>query len=294
MTEHPNAAIYGKTIAELYQSGKLQLERAGVDSPAFDCMCIIEKVFLFSRADLIARGDAPASPEDTDEFTELINRRLNYEPLQYILGQWSFMGYPFKVGRGVLIPREDTSEVVNLCADSARGIENPAVLDLCSGSGAIAVVLSKILKNSSVTAVEASAEAFCYLEENIRLNNAAVNAVKGDVFTCADDFDDCSFDIILSNPPYVSSGEIDDLQKEVKAEPIMALDGGSDGCDFYRFITANWKTKLKPGGLMAFELGENQFEYVKGLMLKNGFINIREKLDLGGIQRAIIGTLLKI
>ena len=197
----------------------------------------------------------------------------------------------FKVGRGVLIPREDTCEVINLCLKAAQKIENPKILDLCAGSGAIGIVLSKEIENSEVTAIEKSEYAFPYLLENIKENNSSVKAVKGDIFECADNFSNCSFDIIISNPPYIKTRELKNLQTEVKKEPRLALDGGIDGYNFYRYIIKNWTKKLKPGGYMAFELGENQFDTVKTLMTGEKFTDIKEKLDLGNIQRAIIGTL---
>ena len=279
------------TVEELYKKAKNVLKTAGIDDPAFDALCLIQKVFSFDRARLIAYGNTQVKQDDEKLFFSYVNRRTKFEPLQYILGSWGFMGYDFNVGEGVLIPREDTSEVVSLCIEKARTIENPKILALCSGSGAIAVVLSKEIKNAEVTAVEKSETAFSYLSENIRLNNAAVKAICGDIFKCMNDFKDGSFDIIVSNPPYIKSGELDSLQKEVQREPALALDGGADGYDFYRFIISNWTQKLKPKGSMASELGENQFDTVKELMKAEKFTDFEEKIDLGNTQRAIIGTL---
>ncbi|MGN1467856.1 MAG: peptide chain release factor N(5)-glutamine methyltransferase [Ruminococcus sp.] len=279
------------TIEELYKKAKNELKKAGIEDPAFDALCLIQKVFSFDRARLIAYGNTQAKQDDEKLFLSYVSRRAEFEPLQYILGSWSFMGYDFNVGEGVLIPREDTSEVVSLCIEKARTVENPKILDLCSGSGAIAVLLSKEIKNADVTAVEKSEKAFSYLSENIRLNNAAVKAICGDIFKCMNNFKNASFDIIVSNPPYIKSGELDSLQKEVQREPALALDGGADGYDFYRFIISNWTQKLKPKGSMAFELGENQFDTVKELMKAEKFTDFEEKIDLGNTQRAIIGTL---
>lgn len=282
------------TIEELYKQAKYKLQKAGIEDPAFDALCLIEKVFDYNHAMLIAKGDAVATDEQENCFNELVNRRADFEPLQYILGSWNFMGYDFYVGKGVLIPREDTSEVVSLCLEQAKNYENPKILDLCAGSGAISIVLAKEIPNADVTAVELSDEAFPYLQKNIEHNNAKVNAVKGDIFKCLVDFEDGSFDIIVSNPPYIIRDEIKTLQKEVQLEPSMALDGGVDGYDFYRFIVKNWTCKLKPNGALAFELGEGQIETVKKLMEIENYRNFKEKIDLGDIQRAIIGTLLQI
>lgn len=280
------------TIEELYKKAKYVLQKAGIEDPAFDALCLIEKVFGYNRTMLIAKGDVVATHKQEQEFNGLVTRRADFEPLQYILGSWNFMGYDFNVGAGVLIPREDTSEVVTLCLEQAKNYKNPKILDLCAGSGAISVVLSKEILNADVTAVELSEEAFPYLLKNIQQNNAKVKAVKGDIFKCIDDFENGSFDIIVSNPPYIIRDEIKTLQKEVQLEPTMALDGGVDGYDFYRFIVKNWSCKLKKNGSMAFELGEGQLDTVKKLMENENYGIFKEKIDLGNIQRAIIGTLL--
>lgn len=280
------------TIEELYRKAKYILQKAGIEDPAFDALCLIEKVFDYNRTMLIAKGNSIATEDKEKEFLELVQKRSEFEPLQYLLGSWNFMGYDFFVGKGVLIPREDTSEVVTLCLEQANKYKNPKILDLCAGSGAISVVLAKEIPNAEVTAVELSDEAFPYLLKNIQHNKADVKAVNGDIFKCLHKFPDNYFDIIVSNPPYIIRDEIKTLQKEVQFEPSMALDGGIDGYDFYKFIISNWTSKLKPNGSLAFELGEGQMDTVKNLMTQENFENFKEKIDLGDIQRAIIGTLL--
>lgn len=211
--------------------------------------------------------------------------------MQYILGEWSFMGFDFKVGRGVLIPRDDTEVVVNLCIDFLENRTDRKTVDLCSGSGAIAVALDKI-SGAEVTAVEIDETAFSYLEINVKENNSSVKPVMADALEICDTFADGGLDLIVSNPPYIKSADIETLQKEVRLEPRLALDGGEDGCDFYREIVSRWSRKLKKGGALAFELGENQADTVKALMTDKGFSDFKISLDFGGVQRAIIGTLL--
>lgn len=266
------------------------LLQAGIENAGFEAQCLVEYIFGVDRVHLIANGNEEADVGKVNKLFELVRRRVNREPLQYILGQWSFMGFDFKVGTGVLIPRDDTEVVVNLCLDFLSGRQSKKVADLCSGSGAIGIAIQKIT-NSNVTAVELDNTAFGYLEQNIKLNNSSVTAVKGDILSCYDRFSDNEFDLIVSNPPYIISDEIQSLQAEVQKEPVMALDGGADGFDFYRAIIANWSKKLKPGGALAFELGENQADTVKALMSANGFDDFKISLDFGGVQRAIIGTL---
>lgn len=281
------------TVGEAYRKTKDILTEAGFEAPAFEALCLTEKVFGFNRLALITKGEeAVASEEKLAVLAELTETRLNHEPLQYLLGKWSFMGIDLLVGEGVLVPRDDTEVVTSLCIDYLSCKESPNVIDLCAGSGAISLALEKYA-NCKVTAVELSDKAFSYLTQNIKLNNSAVNALNGDIFECHKDIADNSLDLIVSNPPYIKTADIASLQKEVQHEPAMALDGGESGLDFYRRIVPLWKSKLKAGGALAFELGEGQYDEVSRILADNGFGGITESIDFGGIQRAIIGTLLQ-
>lgn len=281
------------TVGEAYRKTKDILTEAGFEAPAFEALCLVEKVFGFNRLALITNGEETvASEEKLAVLAELTEKRLNHEPLQYLLGKWSFMGIDLLVGEGVLVPRDDTEVVTSLCIDYLSCKESPNVIDLCAGSGAISLALEKYA-NCKVTAVELSDKAFSYLTQNIKLNNSAVNALNGDIFECHKDIDDNSLDLIVSNPPYIKTADIASLQKEVQHEPAMALDGGESGLDFYRRIVPLWKSKLKAGGALAFELGEGQYDEVSRILADNGFGGITESIDFGGIQRAIIGTLLQ-
>ena len=281
------------TVGEAYRKTKDILTEAGFEAPAFEALCLTEKVFGFNRLALITKGEETvASEEKLAVLAELTKKRLNHEPLQYLLGKWSFMGIDLLVGEGVLVPRDDTEVVTSLCIDYLSCKESPNVIDLCAGSGAISLALEKYA-NCKVTAVELSDKAFSYLTQNIRLNNSAVKALNGDIFECHKDIADNSLDLIVSNPPYIKTADIASLQKEVQHEPAMALDGGESGLDFYRRIVPLWKSKLKAGGALAFELGEGQYDEVSRILADNGFGGITESIDFGGIQRAIIGTLLQ-
>lgn len=281
------------TVGEAYRKTKDILTEAGFEAPAFEALCLTEKVFGFNRLALITKGEETvASEEKLAVLAELTEKRLNHEPLQYLLGKWSFMGIDLLVGEGVLVPRDDTEVVTLLCIDYLSCKESPNVIDLCAGSGAISLALEKYA-NCKVTAVELSDKAFSYLTQNIKLNNSAVNALNGDIFECHKDIADNSLDLIVSNPPYIKTADIASLQKEVQHEPAMALDGGESGLDFYRRIVPLWKSKLKAGGALAFELGEGQYDEVSRILADNGFGGITESIDFGGVQRAIIGTLLQ-
>ena len=281
------------TVGEAYRKTKDILTEAGFEAPAFEALCLTEKVFGFNRLALITKGEETVeSEEKLAVLAELTEKRLNHEPLQYLLGKWSFMGIDLLVGEGVLVPRDDTEVVTSLCIDYLSCKESPNVIDLCAGSGAISLALEKYA-NCKVTAVELSDKAFSYLTQNIKLNNSAVNALNGDIFECHKDIADNSLDLIVSNPPYIKTADIASLQKEVQHEPAMALDGGESGLDFYRRIVPLWKSKLKADGALAFELGEGQYDEVSRILADNGFGGITESIDFGGIQRAIIGTLLQ-
>ena len=276
-----------RMLKDSYLACKSALEKGGIENAAFEAQCMLEHLTGFGRASLLAHGGDAFDRQD--ELDEMIKRRLKNEPLQYILGSWSFCGIELLVGEGVLIPRDDTEVVLNLCLDFLKNKNIAKCVDLCSGSGAIALALERYAK-ADVTAVELSDKAFYFLEKNIKDSN--IDALKDDVLTCHTRFKDNSFDLIVSNPPYIPSRELPTLQAEVQFEPSMALDGGDDGCDFYRAIVRDWSSKLKTGGALAFELGEGQADAVRAMMEGAGFTNIRTETDFGGTHRAIIGTML--
>lgn len=270
---------------ELYRECVQKLKENGVPDAEFDVMCIFQDVFR-EKNPLFKPNEEADSPQICKVYND-VEYRCNGKPLQYVLGEWDFWKYTFRVGEGVLIPRPDTEtlieNVLDICAEN--DMKSPKILDLCSGSGCIAVTLDKEIKGSEVWAVEKFDTAFEYLAENIRLNNSDVKAVKADVLSAetAGKFRD--FDIIVSNPPYLTAREMGDLQKEVQAEPQTALFGGDDGLDFYRVITEIWRNSLKNGGYICYEFGMNQHEDVAEILKLNNFINIKFTEDAGGIIR---------
>lgn len=270
---------------ELYKSCVKSMKENGIENAEFDTMCIFQQVFREKNP--LFKPDKEVNSSHIYKIYDDIEFRCKGKPLQYVLGEWDFWKYTFRVGKGVLIPRPDTETLIENVLDicGKNNLKSPKILDLCSGSGCIAITLDKEIPYSEVWAVEKYDEAYEYLEENIRLNNSAVKAVKADVLLpeTAGKFRD--FDIIVSNPPYLTAEEMQDLQKEVQAEPETALSGGKDGLDFYRKITGIWRNSLKTGGYICYEFGMNQHDDVAEILKSNNFINIKLTEDAGGIIR---------
>lgn len=275
-------------LKELYLNSKSELEKAGIESPAFDALCIFESVLGFKGRGYIAvHGGDAVSDEKAGECIKKINQRKT-RPLQYVLGQWEFMERTFFVGEGVLIPREDTEVLVRAACDFI-GNRSAKVLDLCAGSGAVAVSVALNCPQTEVKAVELSPLAMQYLEKNINaLCPDRVQAVYGNVLETPAETE--NFDVIVSNPPYIPTADIAGLSKDVQCEPFLALDGGEDGLIFYRAILDNYVPLLKKGGLLAVEIGIHQSAEVSHLFEKSGLININVSKDLNGIDRVVLGV----
>ncbi|MCL2637537.1 MAG: peptide chain release factor N(5)-glutamine methyltransferase [Oscillospiraceae bacterium] len=214
-----------------------------------------------------------------ESLESLLKRRENGEPLQYILGEWEFYGYSFKVGKGVLIPRPETEFLVDL----AKERKPKTIYDLCAGSGCVGIALAKEI-GCEVIAVEISEEAINYLKQNAELNKTDIKIIKDDVLKPEFDYEEA--DCILVNPPYLTKNEMQELQTEVTHEPELALFGGEDGLDFYREIFRLWDGKLRHGGLFAVEVGHEQAEQVAELMKGAGFTP-QIKKDYSGIDRIV-------
>lgn len=248
------------TISELEKLGSQKLRASGKENSDFDARCLLEFVLNLNPTQYLLNRSEEVDSVCAEKFLSLVERRSNGEPLQYILGKWEFMGLPFYVGEGVLIPRPETEMLVEYALDFLKDKKNPVVIDLCSGSGCIAISVAKHLPNAKIYAVEKSDLAFPYLKKNIRLNCVFnVSAVHGDIFDRTL-LSEIKPDLILSNPPYIRSSEIASLQSEVRNEPSMALDGGEDGLIFYREIANGWLDRLGTGGAIAVECAEDQTE----------------------------------
>lgn len=271
---------------QLYFHIKSILEKNAVESPQFEAMCIIEYVFG-KKLDRLLIDKPEASYEHINFADNIAYRRITGEPLQYLLGKWEFFGMPFYVGKGVLIPRQDTEILVETAIKAAEKFDAPKIIDLCSGSGCIACAISANVASAKVYALEKYEKAIGFLNKNIELNNANVSVVEADVLS--ENISFSGFDIIVCNPPYLTSSDMKALQKEVSFEPEEALFGGIDGLKFYREITRIWNGRIDSGGILAYEIGMGQENDVEKIMNEYNFTNIEFIRDLSGIIRVVKG-----
>ncbi len=249
-----------------------------------EAQILCEEFLGFTRTQRIVNPNTEIA--DCEKFLDAIKRRENHEPIQYILGHWNFDGIELKVCEGVLIPRDDTATLTRECIKRIGNRELVGI-DLCSGTGAIALSIAQACKNAKITALELYPLPFECLKTNVKTHgNPRVTVLNADVFTAYSQFSELDF--IVSNPPYIETDEINDLQEEVKKEPVTALDGGTDGLDFYKVIVKHWTKCLKKGGFMAFEIGETQAESVSELLGSEEYINIKTIKDLNGLDRVVI------
>lgn len=283
------------TYRELYLKAKHDLAAVGVDPPGPDSLALAEHFFGLDRPGLALHGQESPTPDKEAAFLRAVSQRAGRRPLQYILGEWEFLGLTLQVGEGVLVPREDTAVLVEALAERLKKRPAPITgLDLCAGTGAVGLGLCSLLPETSVTCVELSEQAFPYLEKNLAAYpQYHAQALKGDVLLpeTAEKFAPASLDFIASNPPYVKSGELPGLQAEVQKEPALALDGGQDGLTFYRAIVKLWLPLLRPGGLLAVEIGEEQGAAVSALFSAHGLEGVEIRRDWAGLDRCVIGTL---
>lgn len=239
----------------------------------------------------LAERDKPVSEELTARVDMAVDRYLAGEPLPYVLGEWTFYGLDLYVSPDVLIPRDDTCAVAELAIH--RGLfldQNPRILDLCCGSGCIGLAIASRLKDARVTLADLSGPALSVARKNIQRNHMGgrVSCVQVDAMEAPPAFLG-KFDMIVSNPPYVTASEMEELPDSVKKyEPHMALFGGTDGLNFYRAITKNFRDLLKPGGFLCYEFGMGQGDAVCAILEENGFTVLERTLDFNERERAVL------
>ena len=254
--------------------------------PKFEANQLLEFVLGKSRLDLGPMYRV--SDADRQKLVSLCEKRKNGYPLQYILGSWQFFDLELEVGEGVLIPRRDTEDVCTAAFEYIQQIDSPNVLDLCAGSGAIALAVKKYCPDSTVMAIEKYPEAFEYLKRNIDKTGLRVLPVMGDVFNYDWIVEEETFDVIISNPPYINPDQQGKLQTEVGYEPSTALFASDKGLRFYKFISKYYRPALKDGGYLIFEYGYDQAKAVRDILFDTEYRIVKEIVDTAGNPRGII------
>ena len=278
------------TIKQAITKGMIMLKSNNVESPKLKARLLLQYVLDKPRQYIIVYDNKEIDKQQQWQYFVNIEKLTKGIPLQHITHRQEFMKMDFFVDENVLIPRPDTEILVEEVIKIAQKYNSPRILDLCTGSGAIAISLKKFIPNADIIAVDISEKALEIAKRNAEKLEAKINFVKSDLF---DKLDNKKFDIIVSNPPYIRKDEIKKLSEEVQKEPKIALNGGEDGLDFYRIITEQAINYLKTGSFLCFEIGYNQKnDVIKIIEDKQNYKNTYCKKDLYGNDRIIITQVL--
>lgn len=275
-------------LDELLYELASELEKSATENARFDAQQLLFAATGLDKLAVITAPETAITEETAARARELLKRRKNGEPLQYLLGEWEFYGFPFKVGEGVLIPRQDTETLVELVKEHLSS--DSICADLCAGSGCIGISLAK-LTGCRADCYELSDSAMGYLKKNIALNGAdgLVKPIAADVLSDGTVQAAPEYDAVVSNPPYLTAEDMKSLQTEVTYEPEMALYGGEDGLELYKSILKKWTARLRNGGLFAVEIGAQQAEAVSRIFTENG-ISPCVVQDYCGNDRVVYGV----
>lgn len=272
------------TIKQAILQAEQAFEKAGVPDPRIDAELILCHLTGMNRMSILMQGATTLTSEQEQRFSSLLLSRTQRKPLQYLLGTQAFYGLDFHVDDRVLIPRQETETLCEWGVAHLRKLEHPRALDLCTGSGAIAVTLKHECPHAEVTAADLSADALEVAASNAKWNHTDIRFVQGDLWQ---PLEGEVFDLILSNPPYIPTEDCDTLQQEVMQEPRMALDGGADGLHFYRRIAQGAPAHLNPNGLIAVEVGIGEAQDVAALFAAAGLCDVQIINDLYGVERIV-------
>ncbi len=281
------------TVRRVLEWTRGHFEKQAIDSPRLTAELLLAHLLRVNRVKLYVDLDRPLQKDELAQYRALIQRRLAHEPTQYLMGQREFYGRPFAVDPRVLIPRPETELLVEAVLRQLPKDAPSRVLDLCTGSGCIGVSIAAERPQASVWAADLSPGALEVAKANAEALNVGsrMTFFEGDLFAAVPE--GATFDVVVSNPPYVKSGEIATLQKEVQQEPVTALDGGADGLDLIRRIAAQVTPRLKPGGLLALEIGEDQGPATAALLTQAGLLDVRVEPDLERRDRMVFGRTAK-
>lgn len=274
------------SLKGLLADGAKMLTQAGIDEAELDARYILEYITGLNSAQYFIHSEDIIEKNKAEEFFRLIERRSKRIPLSYVIGTRDFFGLTFKVDENVLIPEQETELLVE---EVIKHSEGKSVLDMCTGSGCIAISIALFGKPSKVAASDISEKALKVARENAKsLKSGEISFIQGDMFENVTD----KFDIIVSNPPYIETGEIDELMPEVRDYiPRLALDGDIDGLKFYRIISKEAVKKLNKNGRIFYEIGYNQSRAVASILLENGFTDVKIMKDYSGLDRIVMAKL---
>lgn len=280
------------TLSEALKKGENLLRESKVPNARLDAFSLLSFTTQITRANYYLEPNKELTLAEEHAYWKRIKQRAKRIPLQHITGEQEFMGYTFKVNDKVLIPRQDTEVLVEEALSVLTGSEK--ILDMCTGSGCIIISLYKLLEEKglkpegSFTAVDISKEALKVARENAKRLEAKVTFIESNLFENITD----KYDMIVSNPPYIQTKEIEALEAEVKLyDPALALDGGADGLDFYRQIIRDGKKYLNKDGYLLLEIGYDEAEEVMNLLKEENYSKIYMKKDLSGLDRIVGGQL---
>lgn len=277
-------------IQEIIKEANKKLKENEIEDPSFIARILLQFILQMDRTELMLKQTQEIEEKRIQEYKEAIQEIIEGKPLQYITKRQEFYGLDFYVDENVLIPQPDTEILVEEVLTIAKVKENPKLLDICTGSGAIGITLAANLEKAEITMSDISRNALEVAKKNAKENevNEKVKLVQSNLFEKIQD----NYFIIVSNPPYIETEVIKTLSKQVQQEPILALDGGKDGLDFYRKLIEEAPGYLEEGGYLCLEIGYNQKEAVLKLIQENGkYTHSYSKKDLAGNDRIIIGTI---
>lgn len=277
-------------IKDVLKIGIESLNQIKIEDASLKARILLANILDKNKEYLLIHDEEEINEKIVNLYMQKIEELKNHKPIQYIIKKQEFMGFDFYVDENVLIPQPDTENLVEEVLFIINSIKDKSlkILDLCTGSGAIAISLSKILNSDKILIYgsDISEKALKIAQDNAIQNCSKVVFLKSNIFNEINN--NYKFDIIVSNPPYIETKTIEELSEEVKYEPHIALDGGEDGLYFYREIIKDAKKYLNPNGYLAFEIGYNQKKQVEKLLEENGYKNIYSRKDLSGNDRVVV------
>lgn len=280
--------VINLTIKENLEYAIKKLKENDIEECSLKAKLLLSYVLIKPKEFLIINQEKKLSEEEQEKFYRLLEQMIDNVPLQYLVNKQEFYGIEFFINENVLIPQPDTEILVEEVINISNRENKKEILDMCTGSGAIAIALSKNIKNANIIATDISDKALEIAKKNDKENK--INFIKSDMF---ENLKNKKFDVIVSNPPYIKTDIIKTLPKEVQKEPMLALDGGKDGLNFYRIIINNADKHLNSNGYLCLEIGDDQKEEIIQLLKQKKYKEIYSKKDLSGNDRIVVAKNVK-